>query len=142
MNSDSANLKSFSHKVGQNWYHVVLVPMRRNPVFRQDNQRQLMNAAIDWICERHHINLFAKEVMDDHVHIFVSCPSQYSIAKTIRVIKGGTSYFIRSKHPPLKRCISFWSKGGMFRSVGSVSAEVVQEYIQKNNWALAQKKLI
>ena len=101
-----------------------------------------MNEAIKWICSRHSIELFTFEIMDDHVHLFVSCPPRYSIVKTIAIVKGGTSYYIRSKHTPLRRYAAFWNRGGMFRSVGNVSAEVVSKYIDKNNWALAQKRLI
>ena len=141
MNSENSKLKSFRHKVGQNWYHVVLIPKYRNPVFRQDNQRKLMEDAIEWICSRHKIELFQYEIMDDHVHLFVSCPPCYSISKVVAVIKGGTSYYIRSKHTSLRRYAHFWNRGGMFRSVGNVSAEIVEKYIKKNNWALAQTKL-
>lgn len=140
-NSESSKLKSFAHKVGQNWYHVVLLPKFRNPVFKQEHQRVLMSEAIVWICDRHKIEIFAKEIMDDHVHLFISCPSRYSIDKTVSILKGGTSYYIRKKHPPLRRYATFWSRGGMFRSVGSVSSEIVKKYIEKNNWDSSQRKL-
>lgn len=143
MNSDSAQIKRFPHSVGQNWYHVVLVPKYRNPVFRQEHQRKLMLEGIEWFCERHKVDLFAKEVMDDHVHLFLSCPPDYSISKLVAMIKGATSYFIRSRHLPLRRYAAFWSKGAMFRSVGAISAEVVERYIERSNSQMrGQKKLI
>jgi putative transposase len=142
MNSENSNLKSYRHKVGQNWYHVVLVTKYRNPVFRQDHQRQLMVDAINWVCPRHNIDVFKYEIMDEHVHLFISAPHKYSISKAIQIIKGATSYYIRRMHPPLRRYASFWHRGGMFRSVGNVSAKVVEQYIKKNTWALAQQKLV
>ena len=141
MSSYNSNLKSYRHKVGQNWYHVVLVTKYRNPVFRQGHQRKLMEEGLKWVCERHSIDLFRYEIMDEHVHLFISAPHKYSISKAIQLIKGATSYYIRKMHQPLRRYASFWSRGGMFRSVGNVSAEVVDKYIKKNTWALAQKKL-
>jgi len=82
--------------------------------------------------------------MDDHVHIFVACPPNFSIRKLVQLIKGGSSYFIRQKHPPLKKYKSLWSKGFMYRSVGSVSAETIKGYIKNSNkWITSgQKKLI
>ena len=142
MNSENSKLKSFRHQVGQNWYHVVLIPKYRNPVFKQEHQRKLMQDAIVWICARHKIELFTYEIMDDHVHLFISSPPKYSINRSIATIKGGTSYYIRSKHVALKRYKHFWSRGAMFRSVGTVSAQIVEKYISNNSWALAQKKLI
>ena len=134
MNSGSSQLNRFRHKVGQNWYHIVLVPRKRYPVFRQKHQRELALAAFDWVCERHHIELHTKEVMEDHVHLFVSCPPDYSVRRLIGVLKGGSSYYIRKHHPSLKKYPALWSKGGMYRSVGAVSAEVIEKYIAKNVW--------
>ena len=141
---NSVELKRFSHSLGQNWYHLVLIPKYRYPVFAQTHQRKLAVEAFDWICERHNIELFTKEVMDDHVHLFVSCPPDCSIRRMIQLIKGGSSYYIRKNHPPLKKYKSLWSKGCMYRSVGAVNAEVVERYIKNSNhWSSAnQKKLV
>lgn len=143
MNSVSSGLNRFAHSIGQNWYHVVLIPRGRYPVFRQKHQHDLAEEAIDWVCSNHKMELFAKEVMDDHVHLFISCPPDYSIRKMVHIIKGGTSYFIRQKHPALKRYKALWSKGFMYRSVGAVNAEVVKRYItNSNHWdSTKQRKL-
>lgn len=145
MNSENTNeLKKFAHNVGQNWYHLVLIPKGRYPIFEQPFQRQLAIEGIDWICSRHNIELFAKEIMDDHVHLFVSCPPEFSIRRLVQIIKGGTSYYIRKNHPYLKKYKALWSRGFMYRSVGAVSAEVVKAYIDdSNNWTpFKQKKLV
>ena len=142
MNSVNSDIKRFAHNVGQNWYHIVLIPKNRYPVFRQEHQRKFCLEAIDLVCSRHEIDLFAKEVMDDHVHIFVACPPDRSIRKLVQLLKGGSSYYIRKKHPPLKKYTALWSRGFMYRSVGSVSSETVQKYIQNSNkWLGGQQKL-
>jgi len=144
MTRRSSELKRFSHSIGQNWYHVVLIPRMRYPVFKQAHQRELAVQSINWICTRHNIDLFTKEVMDDHVHLFVSCPPDYSIRRMIQTIKGGTSFYIRSHHPTLRKYKALWSKGYMYRSVGHVTAETVKRYIDESNkWVGgAQKTLI
>ncbi|HLC90939.1 MAG TPA: IS200/IS605 family transposase [Candidatus Nanoarchaeia archaeon] len=133
MTRRSSELKRFSHSIGQNWYHVVLIPRMRYPIFKQSHQRELALQAIDWICVRHNIDLFTKEVMEDHVHLFVSCPPDYSIRRMIQTIKGGTSFYIRSHHPALRKYKALWSKGYMYRSVGHVTAETVRKYIDESN---------
>ena len=82
--------------------------------------------------------------MSDHVHLFVSCPPKFSIRKLIQVLKGGTSFYIRNKLPALKRYKVLWSKGFMYRSVGSVNTDTIQKYISESNrWTdSCQKKLI
>ncbi len=144
MSSENSELKKFSHSIGQNWYHIVLIPKRRYPLFRQEFQRNLANEGIEWICKNHSIDVFAKEIMDDHVHLFVSCPPDYSIRKLVQIIKGGVSYYIRKMHPPLKKYKALWSRGFMYRSVGAVNAEIVKKYIQNSNhWICSrQKKLL
>ena len=145
MTRESSELKKFSHSVGQNWYHVVLIPRCRYPVFAQEHQRDLAIKAIDWVCFNHNIDLFAKEVMEDHLHLFVSCPPDYSIRKLVQIIKGGSSFYIRKEHPSLKKYKALWGKGFMYRSVGNVNADTVKNYIKySNKWICSrnQKKLI
>lgn len=136
-------LKKFSHNLGQNWYRLVLIPKYRYPVFAQTHQRKLAMDAIDWICRRNNIELFTKEVVEDHVYLFVSCSPDQSIRRLVQLIKGGSSYYIRKNHPPLKRYKSLWSRGCMYRSVGAVNAEVVERYIKNSNhWSSSQRKLV
>lgn len=145
MSSVNSSIKNFSHSVGQNCYHLVLTPKMRYPLFSQKHQRDLADKAFEWVAGRHKIDIFAKEIMDDHVHLFVSCPPNCSVRKLAQLIKGGSSYYMRKYHPPLRQYRALWSKGFMYRSVGSVSAEVVQHYIENSNdWFASkqQKKLI
>lgn len=141
MNSVSSDIKRFSHSIGQNWYHVVLVPKARFPVFQWIETRKVADEAIEWVCKRHNIDLFTKEVMPDHVHLFVSCPPDYSIRKMFRILKGGSSYYIRKNYPSLKKYKHLWNRGTMYRSIGSVSAETVKYYIEKsNNWEKTKQR--
>lgn len=133
MNSASSEIKRFAHSIGQNWYHVVLVPKARFPVFQWRVTKDIADQAFEWICKRHKIDLFAKEVMPDHVHLFISCPPEYSIRKLFRILKGGSSYYIRKNYPSLKKYPHLWNRGTMYRSIGSVSSETVKYYIEKSN---------
>ena len=138
MNSEKyVGLKSLSHSKGQNWYHIILVPRARCPVFKFEATRELCEEALVVVCERHKIELFAYQVMPDHVHIFISCPPRKPVLRICAMIKGGTSYHIRSKMPFLRRYPRLWSKGVFYRSVGNVSAGSVDNYIKNsrgNDW--------
>ena len=141
MDRESAGLKTFSHGVGQNWYHLVLTPKYRAKVFQFPKTRRLAEEAFEWICKRHKIEIFTMEVMPDHVHMFVSCPPTFSVRKMIRIIKGGSSFYIRKGEPSLKKFNHLWNKGIMYRSIGNVSAEVVRRYIDESNvWETAVKQ--
>lgn len=144
MSSVNTEIKRFAHNVGQNWYHIVLVSKARYPVFQWKIVKELAEKAIVDVCSRHNIELFTKEVMPDHVHLFVSCPPEYSIRKLFQIIKGGISFYIRNELPSLRRYSHLWNRGTMYRSIGNVSADIVKHYIEKSNkWTnLHQQKLI
>jgi putative transposase len=133
MSSVNSDIKRFAHSIGQNWYHVVLVTKMRGKIFQWDITRKIAEEAFDWICKRHNIDMFTKEVMSDHVHLFISCPPDYSIRRLFRILKGGSSYYIRRKYPSLKKFKHLWNRGTMYRSIGSVSSETVRNYIDNSN---------
>ncbi|NCC70666.1 IS200/IS605 family transposase [bacterium] len=140
-NNNDSSLKKFSHSIGQNWFHLVLIPKKRCPVFQYVQTKLLAENAFDVICKNHKIEIFEKEVMEDHVHLFVDCPPNYSIRQLIRIIKGGTSFYIRKECPSLKRYTHFWSAGYMYRSISNVTADTVQKYIKESNvWTGFTKK--
>lgn len=143
MNSVSSEIKRFSHSIGQNWYHVVLVTKKRGKIFQWPETKIIAEKSFEWICQRHGIDIYEKEVMPDHVHLFVSCPPDCSIRRLFQILKGGSSYYIRKNYPSLKKYKHLWNRGTMYRSIGSVSAETVKHYIEKSNvWsATKQRKL-
>lgn len=143
MNSGSSKIKKFRHNVGQNWYHVVLVTKFRGKVFQWDITNVIAREELSNACEKHSIELYTLEVMSDHAHLFVACPPDMPIRRMLRLIKGASSYHIRRRYPSLKKYKHLWNRGAMYRSVGSVSAEVVERYIKRNDWgSIHQKKLI
>jgi putative transposase len=143
MNSVNSEIKRFAHSVGQNWYHIVIVPKGRFSVFQWKETKDVAEKAFDAICKKHNIDLFAKEVMPDHVHLFVSCPPDYSVRKLFRILKGGSSFLIRKNYPSLKKYKHLWNRGTMYRSIGSVSSETVKHYIEKSNsWSRTKQKTL
>jgi len=137
MDSENSELKSLSHCKGQNWYHVVLVPRARYPVFQYELTKRLCEEGLKETCKSNKVDLFSYEVMPDHVHLFISCPPRKSILKVCAIIKGDSSHYIRSKMPSLQRYPRLWSKGIFYRSVGNVSAESIRKYIDEskgNQW--------
>lgn len=135
MDSVNSDIKRFAHSKGQNWYHIILVVKKRGKAFEWKEPREVAEEAFKWICQRHEIDLFTMEVMPDHVHLFVSCPPNYSVRKLFKILKGGSSHYIRKNYPSLKKFEHLWNRGTMYRSIGSVSSETVRNYIERsNNW--------
>ena len=128
-----STLKKFSHNQGQNWYHLVFTPKGRFPVFQWKVIKDLCEEAILQVCFRHKIDLFAYEIMEDHVHLFVTCPPCYSINKLIRIMKGATSFHIRNNYTSLRKYKHLWSRGATYRGVSNVTADTVKFYINESN---------
>lgn len=132
-NYKTNKLHKFCHSVGQNWYHIVLVTQRRRRLFQWKETNLIAHQAISLICKNHNISIFTKEVMNDHVHLFVICPPEFSIRKLFQVLKGDTSFEIRKNYPSLCKYKSIWSKWGMYRCLENFSAEIVRRYIDTSN---------
>ena len=125
---------SYSHGFGQSQYHVVLVPYRRRKMFaRADIRTELVDKCFA-IASQHGFELKEIEVMDEHVHLFVSIRPSQSISQVIQFVKGASSRHLRSMFPEL---VGFhrshlWSKGKFFRPIGEVNEATIRHYIEES----------
>ncbi len=75
------------------------------------------------------------EVMSDHVHLLLDVDPRVGINSVVAKIKGYTSHELRKRFPYLKKRLpTLWTRSKFISTVGSVTLEVVQSYIesQKN----------
>ena len=77
------------------------------------------------------------EVMEDHVHVFISAPPRYSPSDLVQILKSISAREIFKKFPRMKRQMwsgKIWSDGYFVRSVGDlVTAEIIRKYIEYQN---------
>lgn len=115
-------------------YHIVWCTKYRRKVLSEEMQTELKKL-IKEVCTKNEIILEAIEVMEDHVHVFVSANVRTSVHRIVSQIKGNTSFNLRDKFPELKsRLPSLWTRSYYAGTVGHVSEETVRQYIgnQKN----------
>src|SRR5690606_957827 len=75
--------------------------------------------------------IVALEVMPDHVHLFVKPHTKNSPSYVASQFKGFTSHHLRSDFPPLHSQVPTLCRPSYFvATVGAVSAETVQRYIE------------
>jgi putative transposase len=75
------------------------------------------------------------EVMQDHVHLLLDVDPRKGINQVVAKIKGYTSHELRDQFPYLKKRLpTLWTRSKFISTVGAVTLEVVQGYIenQKN----------
>ena len=144
-------LKSTRHAVGQNAYHLVWRPKYNIPVFKKDYPRRVIEEAIREVAKRHKIEVVELKVLADHVHCFVEMPHTISVDRVFQYLKGGSARIFFKKctlwHMTLsrhgQRKPHLWSPGKFYRSVGSVRADVVENYIKysQGEWNVDFKDL-
>ena len=125
---------SYSHGYGQSQYHVVLVPYKRFEMFARTDIRMRLETICFCLAERHRFEIYAMEVMEDHVHLFVGIRPSQSIAQVIQYLKGGSSRELRTVFPELRGYNRWhlWSKGKYFRPIGEVNEETIKHYIAES----------
>lgn len=110
-------------------YHIVFCPKRRKRVLIGDIVTETENK-IKEICEQNEITLERISIMPDHIHLFVSAKPTLAPHKIVKLIKGGTSVFLRNKYPQTKKLPCMWSPAYYIGTVGCVSESVVKMYIE------------
>ena len=73
------------------------------------------------------------EVMSDHVHVLLSCNPRFGAMNCIQRMKSITAKELFKEFPYIKKKYlwggQFWSRSSFVSTVGSVSLEVVKQYI-------------
>lgn len=136
-------LKHSKHSVGQSAYHLVWRPKYNVSVFRHPWVKQVCEDALKESAERHNITIHEMKVMEDHVHMFVELPPTMEVSKALQMLKGASARKFFKKCTVWHRYFAkdgerkphLWSPGKFYRSVGCVSADVIEKYIKfSNTW--------
>ena len=111
-------------------YHVVFCPKYRRKIFTDDIGESLKTVFLD-TAANHNFEILEMEVMPDHVHLLIDCNPRYGIMQCIKDLKRESSYILIRKFPSIRRRIPcLWTRGSFVASVGSVSLDIVKEYIE------------
>lgn len=109
--------------------HLVWCPRFRRRVLGGRVAGRLVEL-LDEIAAEHDWQIVAREVVPDHVHIFVRVHPTDSPAGVARAFKGRTSRVLRAEFAWLGRQGALWSKSYFAASVGYVSEAAVRRYIE------------
>lgn len=125
-----------SHSYAQISYHIVLVPKYRRKIFANAKIRNFAEIAIRRVANHYNFEIFALKVMHEHVHLFVGCKPTDSVSNTVRLFKGISARMIFEVYPELRKQLwggHLWKKKYFVRSVGSVTADAIENYILASN---------
>ena len=126
-------LQRASHAVYDTKYHLVWAPKYRKWVLR-DPIRQRVEELFKEIAGHHGFEIEEMEIAIDHVHIFLSFPPRYSIAKVVGMLKSISASEIFEEFPKVKKELwkgEFWEDGYFARTVGDrITSEEIKRYIR------------
>ena len=115
-------------------YHLIWCTKYRRECFTNEDLVNEMKKIIFDIAEISDIEIKEIEVMPDHIHLLVSFKPKYSITDVVKNIKGYTARIFFDNHPEIKDnelwCGKLWSASYYVGTVGNMSKETVQQYIQ------------
>jgi putative transposase len=117
------------HRLHLILYHLVWTPKRRKAVLTgaiATDCRRL----IELKCAEQGWEIVELAIQPDHIHLFVRVWPSVSAADVVKEIKGITSHELRQAYPILRRLPSLWTRSFFAATVGNVSNETVQRYIE------------
>ncbi|MBD3282311.1 MAG: IS200/IS605 family transposase [Candidatus Portnoybacteria bacterium] len=115
-------------------YHLIWCPKYRRSVLTNgidERLKELLNEKAKEI----DIEILSMEIMPEHVHLFVKSTPVDSPHFIVQQLKGYSSRILRKEFKTLKsRLPTLWTRSYYCESVGHISEETVQKYIedQKN----------
>jgi len=119
-------VKTTSHTKYNLNYHFVWIPKYRKPVLKGKKAERVKDLIRD-VARQKGFDILEMEVMDDHIHLFVSCPPRFSPAEIMQFFKGITS----RRYDQLYSDSLRWTNSYFVGSAGNVSAETIEKYIQE-----------
>lgn len=127
------NYKTLNHCKYLCQYHLIWCPKFRFNVLKGDIEIELKRI-LNEIATEYDYEIIEMEVMLDHIHVFVGAKPTVSPTDMVRTFKSISAIELFKAFPSLKkfysRCGSLWSKGKFISTIGKVSAETIQKYIQ------------
>ena len=138
-------LRRQAHCVYRCMYHIVLIPRYRYKVLINGVDKYLL-VKMDEIRKRYpEIEYVQRNIQPDHIHLVLSFPPKYSIARVVQIIKSNTGKAMADKFEFLRERYycrgGIWSVGYFVSTVG-LDEKMIQKYVQyQEKEDLGQAKL-
>lgn len=114
-------------------YHIVWSVKYRKAVLKGGIDEALKEM-FKQIAAYKDFTIQAIEVMPDHVNIFASSHPKLAPSYIVKMLKGISGRWLLMRYPELKQQLckgSLWNSSFYIETIGSVSEEAVQMYIER-----------
>ena len=113
--------------------HLEWVPKYRKKVLYGEVAVRVRDL-LRQIAMEHEIEIISGKVARDHVHVFVGYRANQNVSKIEQWLKGISSRVLLQEYPHLRKQFwgrHFWARGYLAVSSGTITDEMVQEYIEQ-----------
>ena len=113
-------------------YHIVWTTKYRYKVLN-GKVAERARVLIRQCCNSMNVTIVKGSIGKEHIHLLVSCPPSLSVSKLVQQLKGKTSRTLQMEYKELKKRYwgqHLWSSGYFCRSVGTVTREMIKDYIE------------
>ena len=138
-------IKRQAHCVYRCMYHMVWIPRYRYKVLVKGVDEYLVKRMDEIRKIYPEIEYVQRNIQPDHVHLVLSFPPKYSIAKVVQIIKSNTGKAMWEKFDFLRKRYygrgGIWSAGYFVSTVG-LDEKLIEKYVQyQEKEDLGQAKL-
>lgn len=113
-------------------YHIVWTTKYRYRVLEgriAERARELIRQS----CNSMNVTIIKGTISKEHIHLLLSCPPSLSVSKIVQQLKGKSSRTLQMEFKELKKRYwgqHLWGSGYFCRSVGTVTKEIIKDYIE------------
>ncbi len=111
-------------------YHLVFCPKYRRQLLKGAIKERL-EEIMKGVAIENRWEIIAKEVMPDHVHLFVSADVKSRPEQVVKRFKGRSSRYLRKEFPELLKMPTLWTRSYFLSTAGNVSASTIKKYIEQ-----------
>ncbi len=121
------------HTVHDIKYHLVWITKYRYKILTGEIAKRARELLIQG-CKARNITIIEGSVGKDHIHMLISAPTNLAPSKIAQYLKGRSSKLLQDEFPDLSKRYwgqHLWARGYFCVTVGSVTKDMIQEYIEK-----------
>jgi len=111
-------------------YHMVFCPKYRRHLL-VGNIKNRLSEIIDSVAKENDWEIIAKEIMPDHVHLFVYADVETRPGIVVKRFKGRSSRYLRREFPELLKMPTLWTRSYFLSTAGNVSSATIEKYIAR-----------
>jgi putative transposase len=125
-------------------YHLIWGTKYRHATFSDENLANEMKEILQQVANDNQITIEKIEIMLDHVHVLISFAPSKAPASAIKALKGRSAFIFLQRHPEIRQSQYWgghlWSSSYYMSTLGNMSKEVVEKYINDQKYNAEQKE--